>query len=108
LFRQVEWDTDPGTREIQWIKTYADTTPNEIQSITTTADDVDEIQQIVVSANESMEVQSIVLSDATGGSFMLTLDLSSSGGSVQTSGEIAYNADATGGRSSMQGILQVS
>lgn len=57
LFRQVEWDTDPGTREIQWIKTYADTTPNEIQSITTTADDVDEIQQIVVSANESMEVQ---------------------------------------------------
>lgn len=53
----MEWDTDPGTREIQWIKTYADTSPNEIQSITTTAGDVDEIQRIVVSANETMEVQ---------------------------------------------------
>lgn len=54
---QIEWDTDPGTREVQWIKTYADTGPNEIQSITTTADDVDEVQQLIISANETREVQ---------------------------------------------------
>lgn len=54
---QVEWDTDPGTREVQWVKTYADTGPNEVQSITTTADDVDEIQQLIISANETQEVQ---------------------------------------------------
>lgn len=47
------------------------------------------------------------MSDATGGSFMVTLDLTSSGGSRQTSGEIAYNADATGGRASVHGILEV-
>lgn len=51
--------------------------------------------------------QAITVSDATGGSFMITLDLTASGGSVQTSGEIAYNADATGGRTSVQGILEV-
>lgn len=51
--------------------------------------------------------QSITVSDATGGSFMVTLDLTANGGSVQTSGEIAYNADATGGRTSVQGILEV-
>lgn len=38
---------------------------------------------------------------------MVTLDLTADGGSVQTSGEIAYNADATGGRTSVQGILEV-
>lgn len=47
--------------------------------------------------------QSIVVSDATAGSFMVTLDLTASGGSVQTSGEIAYNAGAT----SVKEILQV-
>lgn len=47
------------------------------------------------------------MSDASAGSFMVTLDLTASGGSVQTSGEIAYNADATGGRTSVQGILEV-
>lgn len=38
---------------------------------------------------------------------MVTLDLTASGGSEQTSGEIAYNADGTGGRTSVQGILEV-
>lgn len=51
--------------------------------------------------------QYITVSGATGGSFMVTLDLTADGGSVQTSGEIAYNADATGGRTSVQGILEV-
>ena len=55
----------------------------------------------------SLPDQAITVSDATGGSFMITLDLTASGGSVQTSGEIAYNADATGGRTSVQGILEV-
>lgn len=54
---QVEWDTDPGTREVQWIKTYADTGPNEIQSITTTADDVDEVQKVTITADEVQEIQ---------------------------------------------------
>lgn len=52
-------------------------------------------------------MKSITVSDASAGSFMVTLDLTASGGSVQTSGEIAYNADATGGRTSVQGILEV-
>lgn len=51
--------------------------------------------------------QFITVSDATGGSFIVTLDLTADGGPVQTSGEIAYNADATGGRTSVQGILEV-
>lgn len=38
---------------------------------------------------------------------MVTLDLTAVGGSRQTSGEIAYNADSTGGRTSLQGILEV-
>lgn len=54
---QVEWDTDPGTREVQWIKTYASTGPNEIQSITTTAYDVDEVQQLNITATVVQEVQ---------------------------------------------------
>lgn len=57
FWHQIEWDTDPGTREVQWVKTYAAPGPNEIQTITTTADDVDEIQQLMVSANETLEVQ---------------------------------------------------
>lgn len=55
--------------------------------------------------------QSIVVSEASAGSFMVTLDLTASGGSVQTSGEIAYNADATdttGGRTGVKEILQVN
>lgn len=55
-----------------------------------------------------MFFQSIVVSDASAGSFMVTLDFTASGGSVQTSGEIAYNADATGSRSSVHEILEVS
>ena len=54
---QVEWDTDPGTREVQWVKTYADTGPNEVQSITTNAFDVDEVQILSISANETQEIQ---------------------------------------------------
>lgn len=54
---QVEWDTDPGTREVQWVKTYADTGPNEMQSITTSANDVDEVQGLITSANETQEIQ---------------------------------------------------
>lgn len=51
--------------------------------------------------------QSIVVSDASAGSFMVTLDLTASGGSVQTSGEIAYNADPNGGTRSVVEILKV-
>lgn len=38
---------------------------------------------------------------------MVTLDFTASGGSVQTSGEIAYNAGATGSRASVEEILEV-
>lgn len=57
ILTQVEWDTDPGIREVQWIRTYADTGPNEIQSITTRASDTDEVQRLTVSSNETLEVQ---------------------------------------------------
>ena len=41
---QIEWDTNPGTAEVQTVTTSTYTGANELQTITTTAADVDEIQ----------------------------------------------------------------
>ena len=57
LFLQVEWDTDPGTREVQSVKSFSDTGPNEIQSITTSTDDVDEVQLLMISGDETNDVE---------------------------------------------------
>ena len=41
---RIEWDSNPGTREIQVIKSSVDASAHEIQAITTTADHLDEVQ----------------------------------------------------------------
>lgn len=86
------------------------TGPNEIQSITTSASDVDEVQLISMNASIIRETQTITTSASAGaslgGSFMLTLDTRSSGGSLQTSGEISYSAPASGTYLSVQRALE--
>jgi len=121
---KVEWDTDPGNQEIQTITTSTFTGPNEIISITTSAADVDEVQQIRTTADHIREEQLITTScdpyNTLSGTFTIKLDTTATGGSVQTSGVIGYDAAAedgnsngspvtyTGGndRSSMQSILE--
>ena len=42
----VDWDTKPGTREVQTLQTTVYLEPNEIQTVTTSATHVNEIQII--------------------------------------------------------------
>ncbi|CAM9541561.1 unnamed protein product, partial [Phaeothamnion confervicola] len=102
----IDWDTEPGVREVQSVRSFADTGPNEIQTVTITAADIDEVQRVVTSANAMLEIQQITVSDASSGSFMLSLDLTAGGGGIQTSGEIQYNAVSTGGYESLHDILE--
>jgi len=110
---KVEWDTDPGTQEIQTVTTSTFTGPNEIQSITTSAPDINEIQQIRTTATLVREVQTITTYAnpgatlaGTGSQFTVTLDTTPTGGSQQTSGVIAYNAAPQVGTYSLYAILQ--
>jgi hypothetical protein len=106
----VEWDTDPGTQEVQTLTTTAFTEANEVQSITTASLDVDEIQLVTTSATLLYEIQTIRTSassgGALGGTFAVILDTMSSGGSLQTSGEISHDAAATGNYLSMKNVLE--
>ena len=107
----VEWDTDPGTQEVQTLTTTTNTGPNEVQMITTTSVDVNEIQLVQTTAVELREVQTIRTSanagGALGGTFSVTLDMRSSGGTLQTSGEISHDAAATGAAYlSMKNVLE--
>lgn len=110
LRSQIEWDTDPGVREVQSITTSTFTGPNEVQTITTSAADVDEVQVIATNASLVREVQTITTSAQStgvlGGSFAVSLDTRSSGGTFETSGEISYAATATGGYLSMKRMLE--
>jgi len=110
---KVEWDTDPGTYEIQTVTTSTYTHANEVQVITTSAPNQDEIQLITTSATEILEVQTITTTADSGqtlasadSEFTVTLNTNATGGSEQTSGVIAYNADAEGGRYSVKTILE--
>jgi hypothetical protein len=85
---KLDWDTDPGTQEVQVITTATDIGPNEIQVVTTTADDVDEEQVVAMSSTSIAEIQTIVVTGATGGYFFVELDTSADGGSLQYSGYI--------------------
>ena len=53
----IEWDTDPGEQEIQTITTSADEVTPEVQTVTTTANDVDEVQTLTLAATFQDEVQ---------------------------------------------------
>jgi len=105
---KVEWDDDPGTREVQTISTSVYAGPNEVQSITLSAPSYDEIQVLRTTSSIIFEVQKITVSDASSGYFFLELDNSAfSGGSLQYSGYIAVGAPGSGGSdgSSVQDII---
>jgi hypothetical protein len=75
-------------QEIQAITTSTYTGPNEIQSITTSADVVTEKQVVELIAPAVKEVQQITLKLADSGRYFLRLDTSLLGGSLQDSGYI--------------------
>ncbi|KAF4031960.1 Fibronectin type III domain [Phytophthora infestans] len=104
----VEWDPDPGMREVQVVQTSANTGANEVQTVQTYAKHVKEIQRVTTSATAVAEVQTITTSAAPGetlgGVFTIQMDSTKSGGSVQRSGVIGFNAPASGDRS---GVLEI-
>jgi len=111
----IEWDTDPGTPEIQEITTTTNIGPNEIQTITTTATHRDEVQVVrTTSADDARETQIVRTTASTnnkvGGWFTLVFDTTSTGGTVETSAPIMADAPPkataqTNGHS-MQEILE--
>ena len=113
---EIQWDTEPGIREIQTISTQVTTGPNEIQSITTTATHIDEVQTITTTSNDVNEVQTITVSSTLstdiGGTYTIVFDDSSIGGSAQESAPISHDAVAFTGENgaaaeqSMEEILE--
>jgi hypothetical protein len=110
---QVEWDSDPGTAEVQLITTSTYTHANEVQTITSYADDVSEVQTVTTSADSAgtSEIQwirtaAVDSSYTVGGEFSVALDTSSQGGSLQYSGAISAVADADSDRDSVEQILE--
>ncbi len=89
---KVEWDTDPGVHEVQTITTSTYVGPNEIQSVTLVAPDINEVQTIRTYSGKFSEVQEVVVTAATSGYFFLELDTSALGGSLQYSGYIQAGA----------------
>ncbi|POM77797.1 Hypothetical protein PHPALM_4758 [Phytophthora palmivora] len=105
----VEWDPDPGVREVQVVQARSNTDANEIQTVQTYAGRVREKQRVTTSANVVAEVQTITTSAAPGetlgGFFTIELDTTKTGGSLQRSGVIGFNARASGDRSGVMEIL---
>jgi len=66
---KIEWDTDPGIQEVQAITTSTYTGPNEIQTIQTSAPNVNEVQIVNSYGTHIPEVQKVTVSSATGGYF---------------------------------------
>lgn len=62
----VEWDPDPGVREVQVVQTSANTGANEVQTVQTYAGLVKEQQRVTTSATPTPEVQTITTSAAPG------------------------------------------
>ena len=98
---EIQWDTEPGIREIQTISTHVTTGPNEIQTITLTATHQDEIQTVTTSSDDVNEVQTITVSSTLstdiGGTYTIVFDDSSTGGSAQESAPISHDAVAYAG-----------
>ena len=109
---KVEWDTAAGVPEVQRIATSLNLDTNEVQSITTSVEDIDEVQIITTSAAPSNEIQSITISPIPGEvslnfmlSYSLMLDTVASGGSIEYSGEISATANSAGSRDSLSEII---
>ena len=112
LKKKVEWDKEAAIPEVQRIVTSLDLNTNEVQTITTSADDINEVQIIATSATPKEEIQTITVSPPPGHSsidsawsYAIKLDTSASGGSLQYSGQISATAGESGYRESMSDIL---
>ena len=92
----VEWDTNPGVREIQTIQTTTVNGSYEIQSLTTSAMVRPEVQVVTSAAQAVGDIQQITVTGATGGYFFVALDTSANGGSLQYSGNIYVSYPASG------------
>ena len=90
---------------MQVVSSSVNTGPNEIQTISTSCADVDEVQTVQTTANLVQEVQQVVVSNAGTGYFTLVLDTSASGGSLQLSSQLAYNALAAGSATAVKESL---
>jgi len=106
----LEWDTDPGVQEIQTVTTSTYTGPNEVQTITSSAVNVDEVQLVTTNATVLPEVQTLETNCAGGGvlgrTFTIILDTTATGGSREESGEISYDAMGEGDYLSLKKILR--
>ena len=103
---KVEWDTDPGVQEVQTITTSTYVGTNEIQTIATKLEGKNEVQTVQTYSDEVQEVQKITIKHATSGSyFFLKLDTTNTGGSVQFSGDIPVNAEASGSGNTVAEII---
>jgi len=76
---KLDWDTDPGTPEVQEIVTSVYVGPNDVQTISTSAMPVSEKQVIQTNTNSIQEIQKITVKYATAGYFFLQLDTSATG-----------------------------
>ena len=102
----IEWDTDPGVREVQEVRTRSYVGANEVQEISTSIPAVDEVQTISTTVDVLPAIQSVTTSANPGSvlnsEFTLELDLTSMGGASELSGTIQHDADA----SSMKAVLE--
>lgn len=109
---KIEWDSKAGQSEIQKISTHLNLNANEVQTITTIAEDVDELQVVSTSATPRGEIQTISVSPPPGEttinplySFSVKLNTVTTGGSIQFSGDISATAIPHGSSSSLSEIL---
>ena len=107
----IEYDTEPGTRQIQAIRTDLDLGPNEVKTITTSADDVREVKIVHTRATDIDEVQTITTyanpGETLSGTFTVTFDTLAEGGSLETSSPISFDAAADdGSMTSVKSILE--
>ncbi|KAH8092788.1 hypothetical protein JL720_4952 [Aureococcus anophagefferens] len=107
---QVEWDTNPGRAEVQTVTTSTYIGANELQTISTSAADIDEIQNVTTVASPIREVQTVTATAPVGGTlagtFALALDTRVTGGSLQYTGAIPADAATCCGRTSMTAMVE--
>ena len=107
---QVEWDTNPGRAEVQTVTTSTFIGANELQTITTSAADVDEVQNVTTYAAPIREVQTVTATAPVGGTlagtFALALDTRPTGGSLQYTGAIPADSSVCCGRTSMTAMIE--
>lgn len=100
---RVEWDTDQGVEEVQRIHVRPTVGATEVQTLTTSADDVDEVQSVHTAASRVPEVQTVTTTalagETLGGSFALSFD-------GYVTADIAHDAAAAGSLASFESSIE--